>query len=853
MPDANIEFRWSDPENRPHKYMYYMVEALPGTSDTESYRYNGETRQFIEYTMIDARYQMVTEDEDFMDLVGFTQWTSDPRFDNDGVAISGGSNGTIHMYYTRNSYNLEFWDSYDNTQIAGDSGYESVLYQAPLANYANVVTVADDSTSITYKGSTVSHEGYKFDGWYADSECTQPFDFTSESAIMPSHPVKVYAKWSPLRFRVWVQPNGGVLSSSESTYFRANWGELVQEYTDVEQTGRNYYQDDTNGTYYYINIADPTNYDGARVAYYVPISEASTAKEFYDSDGHVVATVNETTMNDGHKYVKQDGVYEFVGWYKIALDEVSDNVNPPINVNDPLESWSFNTPIKENTVIRAIWKRLGRFAARYDANMYADDGTTIAVPAAENTVVPSDTEFAYGDFANAITGFAPTVIPEGYTFAGWKTPIGEIVQPNEIFTIYANYAVQNPDVETEEDDYYWYTLTAVYKQIDTTSITYDANGGNGTLTDLNNTQKLTDSALIIEGNTVSNVKVNSDVNLSSGNGFKRSGYVLVGWNDDQTAASNGEVKFKLGETYAVGSDSTLYAVWRKLILDIEFYKYGEQVTGEDQTLSDVAFALQKPDGTSVQNAISGADGKVTFQRLEPDVESYVLSETTPAGYKELEGDFIVTYEPQKNSDGSFVTEGEYILGKALISYNGSEEGIVTTGLGDDADAYVIHNKKRKTDITIHKVDDKGGDLDGAQFTLTIKDGGVDKIISRSVTEDDGNTTVIVDERGNFTAGTITIPDLYDGEYSLSEIPPIGYVYITPISFTVQDGKINTVSGSAEKESDTTLKVINTPGQALPHTGGPGTMINTLGGLILIMGAALMYGFVSRRRRERRLR
>ena len=462
--------------------------------------------------------------------------------------------------------------------------------------------------------------------------------------------------------------------------------------------------------------------------------------------------------------------------------------------------------------------------------------------------LPPDTEFAYGDLANAITGFAPTVIPEGYVFAGWKTPIGEIVQPNEVFTIYANYAVKNPDVHTEEDDYYWYTLTAVYKQIDTTSITYDANGGSGTLTDLNNTQTLVDSALIIEGNTVSNIKINSDINLSSGDGFKRSGYTLVGWNDDQAKASNGEVKFKLGEIYGIGSESTLYAVWQKLVLDIEFYKYGEQVSGEDEALSNVAFELQKTDGTSVQSATSGADGKVSFQRLEPDVDTYVLIETTPAGYKEV-ANFAVTYEPQTNSDGTYVTDGELILGRAIITYTGTEEGIVTVGLGDDTDVYVIHNKKLKTDITIHKVDNNDEDLDGAIFTLTIKDGGVDKIISRSVTDDSGDVTVIVDENGNFTAGTITIPELIDGEYSMSEIPPSGYVYITPISFTVRGGKITEVSGSAAIENDTTLKVINTPGQELPMTGGSGTLTYTLSGFVLIL-FAVMYSF-SMRRRERR--
>ena len=46
-----------------------------------------------------------------------------------------------------------------------------------------------------------------------------------------------------------------------------------------------------------------------------------------------------------------------------------------------------------------------------------------------------------------------------------------------------------------------------------------------------------------------------------------------------------------------------------------------------------------------------------------------------------------------------------------------------------------------------------------------------------------------------------------------------------------------------------IYVNNQSGYALPHTGGEGTTLYTLGGLTLMLGAALMYGFRMRRRRK----
>ena len=61
----------------------------------------------------------------------------------------------------------------------------------------------------------------------------------------------------------------------------------------------------------------------------------------------------------------------------------------------------------------------------------------------------------------------------------------------------------------------------------------------------------------------------------------------------------------------------------------------------------------------------------------------------------------------------------------------------------------------------------------------------------------------------------------------------------------------TVTGTGTEEDPYVVIITNSSGEELPMTGGPGTLPYTLGGIVLMLGAALMYGF-RMRRRERRL-
>ena len=161
------------------------------------------------------------------------------------------------------------------------------------------------------------------------------------------------------------------------------------------------------------------------------------------------------------------------------------------------------------------------------------------------------------------------------------------------------------------------------------------------------------------------------------------------------------------------------------------------------------------------------------------------------------------------------------------------------------------NKLLVQNLLIEKVDASTKEkLSGAEFTLTYK--------NASGADENATATGIIDGKIVIGSdGTATITGLNVGTYTLTETKaPDGYIIQTSrITIVVSNSGVTVGDKSASKNDDGkyVVTVENTAGTVLPNTGGSGTIMYTLGGLLLIMGAALMYGFVSRRRRERRLR
>lgn len=281
-------------------------------------------------------------------------------------------------------------------------------------------------------------------------------------------------------------------------------------------------------------------------------------------------------------------------------------------------------------------------------------------------------------------------------------------------------------------------------------------------------------------------------------------------------------------------------------------------------LSDAEFVLKKSDTavTGVLLAKSGTDGIFSNSNVTLTYGTYVLEETAaPTGYQKAEPITITLNDPTgtaSKTDGTYDTadtgitfsgDGAANASVSMVRHTSTEANVVTTTY-----TYTITVKDKPTaDLTIVKADSKTkAKLTGATFKLTKLVGTVYEAVSVEGTASDGTFTV-TDANGYQLKG------LLDGTYKLTEIKaPAGYIISKdPIEFKLKVNLDGTVSitglneNLASATSDGTITVLNEAGVALPNTGGSGTLHYTLSGLLLI-AAALMYGFVLRRRRERRI-
>ena len=247
MPGENITFEKKGAESGAK--IYYYVETLNGTSGDTTY--NG--KNYKQYKVIDLTYSSgtsLTYKEEFHPITGFTQGDSNPTLPKDGSVRMQQKN---YLYYTRNSYNLKFY----NYNAFVDSSEASVQYEAPLNSYG----FEPDYPAKLEKNA------YEFAGWYTTAGCYAGSEVDWETATMPASNVTLYAKWVPMTHTVKTyltenDLNSGVPAQETWTVSHGKTVENPPKNPDNgEYTFVGWFYKDNDGTEHAFDFSMPVNRD----------------------------------------------------------------------------------------------------------------------------------------------------------------------------------------------------------------------------------------------------------------------------------------------------------------------------------------------------------------------------------------------------------------------------------------------------------------------------------------------------------------------------------------------------------------------------------------------------------------
>ena len=226
MPGENITFTSEGADSG--AVLWYYVETLDGENGT--YQQGGKS--FNLYKKIDIEQSgHLTYTEEFHNITGFTQWWSDPAFDK---MEQGGTTKNIkennYLCYTRNSYNLKFYNY--NAYVTGKGG--SVQFEAPLSGY--------DFTP-EYPAN-LEKNAYVFAGWYTTPGCYEGSEANLSTMTMPASDVVLYAKWTPKTHTVKTYLTKDVLDMNGNPL--DTWENVPHGTTVVKPN------DPTNGAYTFV-------------------------------------------------------------------------------------------------------------------------------------------------------------------------------------------------------------------------------------------------------------------------------------------------------------------------------------------------------------------------------------------------------------------------------------------------------------------------------------------------------------------------------------------------------------------------------------------------------------------------
>ena len=265
------------------------------------------------------------------------------------------------------------------------------------------------------------------------------------------------------------------------------------------------------------------------------------------------------------------------------------------------------------------------------------------------------------------------------------------------------------------------------------------------------------------------------------------------------------------------------------------------------------------------------NGSVRIDLYKKGDETKIIKSITLDGRIDPNGEqtpWVATFSDLEDNTVYVVKESECTLSNFTLKEITPAESAAT----GDASFTVTNQQTRDVtiDLNIVKVDaaDMTTPLGNAQFTLKKLDpagkgtylGGTDAVekTSGETAAADGKTSITEIGTGYYEISETKVPDGYvlmdSGKFYI-KVDDEGTITVLTKDTTklVTEWTGRTLTNEDKLQVDAAAKTItvgNTPGVALPKTGGSGTLWYTLGGALMMLGAATLLYHRSRRGRRR---
>ena len=332
------------------------------------------------------------------------------------------------------------------------------------------------------------------------------------------------------------------------------------------------------------------------------------------------------------------------------------------------------------------------------------------------------------------------------------------------------------------------------------------------------------------------------------NEYLTNGYPSEG-SDYTDASSDGYLAINTGDTitsskkdgFYSNAEATISYKWKNKDYTENYPNPVVQV--DPITVKKEWDGIQNPTDTVLVQLVdksgNAVEGKILNLSLQKDYTGKIAVEQASNydGIRELK-------EVTKDTEGAIKYEDKYYV---MIDNNGVQtlgnnayKVTYTSETKDGKVTYTVTNTKSLQKIKVLKKQSGSGSsnvyLEGAEFTLKDNDGKIVKIGTNTT------GTYISDENGLVLEG-----DIDYGNYALTEVKaPQGYTVLKdPIQVTVDENGIriqeNEKVSYNKSESDDVyvITVTNDMLYELPETGGIGIFWYTIGGMLLMMAAALI--------------